>query len=239
MPSLSFYAHSIKGLREKNEDSFFAEQVRAFHLFIVADGLGGHPAGDIASATAVSVFQQHASGPIQDGKEFLLDCLADAQITLLRLGQERLECQHMGTTVLAALVYPDGTGLMMNVGDSRGHVINGGIIHTHDQNMAQEMVQSGQLTEEEAMHHPLSKVLNQALGDFEPPVPEFYPIDIKGKYLLLSSDGLHGFVPTETIREIVLSHGPSLPDAVKALIDEALKRGSDDNITIILVREGE
>jgi serine/threonine protein phosphatase PrpC len=236
MPALSFYADSIKGVRERNEDSYSADAVRAYHLFVVADGLGGHPAGDIASATTVSVFLQRANGPIQDGKEFLLDCLAEAQITLLRMGQERPEWQHMGTTVLAALVYPDGTGLMMNVGDSRGHVINGGIIHTHDQNMAQEMVQSGELTEEEAMNHPLSTVLSQALGEPEPPVPEFYAFDLKGKYLLLSSDGLHGFVPKETIREIVLSHGHALEDGIKALMEEALRRGSDDNITIILVK---
>lgn len=235
----SFFADSIRGVREKNEDAFFANVTGSHHLFIVADGLGGHPAGDIASTTTVSVFKQHADGPIQDGKKFLLDCLADAQITLLRMGQERPECQHMGTTVLAALVYPDGTGLMMNVGDSRGHVINGGIKHTRDQNMAQEMVQSGELTAEEAMNHPLSTVLSQALGEPEPPVPDFYGFDLKGKYLLMSSDGLHGFVPKGVIREIVLSHGLALQDAVKALMAEALRRGSDDNITVILVREGD
>jgi PPM family protein phosphatase len=239
MPPLSFYADSIRGIRERNEDAFSAGAVRAYHLFIVADGLGGHPAGDIASGTAISAFRDRAKGPIQDGKEFLLDCLAEAQIAILKLGQEHKEWQNMGTTLIAALVYPDGTGLMMNVGDSRGHIINGGIIHTHDQNMAQEMVQSGELTEEEAMNHPLSTVLSQALGEPEPPVPDFYAFDLKGKYLLMSSDGLHGFVPKGTIREIVLGQGDALQDAVKALVDEALRRGSDDNITVILVREGE
>jgi PPM family protein phosphatase len=144
----------------------------------------------------------------------------------------------MGSTLIVALISPDGSGLLMNVGDSRGHMINGSITHTRDQNMAYEMVQSGQLTEEEAMAHPLSKMLNQALGEIEPPVPDFYSIDIKGKYLLLSSDGLHGFVPKERIREIVLTGGSELADTVKLLMDEALQCGSDDNITIILAKEG-
>jgi protein phosphatase len=204
---------------------------------VVADGLGGHPAGDVASATAVSVFNERAEGPIHDSKEFLLDCLSEAQIAVLKKGQERPEWYQMGTTLCAALINPDRAGLIMNVGDSRAHMINGGIKHTRDQNMAQDLVQSGKLTEEEAMSHPLSKILNQALGEFEPPVPDFYSIDMKGKYLLLSSDGLHGFVPKEKIREIVIAEQNLLSEKVQSLIDEALRCRSDDNITVVLARE--
>jgi PPM family protein phosphatase len=239
MSSIIWYAESITGLREKNEDSFLARKAGEHYLLVVADGLGGHAAGEIASATAVAACNDRAEQPINDGKEFLLDCLALAEFAVLKKGQERPEWWGMGTTLLAALVRPDGTGLLMNVGDSRGHMINGKISHTRDQNMAQEMVQSGRMTEEEAMASDLSKMLNQALGDIEPPVPDFYSIDIKGKYLLLSSDGLHGFVHKETIRKIVLEGGSDLPDTVKKLMDEALRCGSDDNITIILAKEEE
>lgn len=237
MISLEWYADSIPGLRAKNNDSYLAMKVGEYYLFIVADGLGGHPAGDVASAIAISSFDKRAKTPVGDGKEFLLDALADAQIAILRAGQDNPELMGMGTTLLAALVNPDGTGLFMNIGDSRGHLINGGITHTEDQNMAQALVRAGRLTEEEAMNHPLSKMLKQALGDIEPPVPDFYSIDMKGKYLLLSSDGLHGFVRKERIREIVIDEGPSLSEKVQLLIEEALQCGSDDNITVILARE--
>ena len=239
MSSITWYADSICGLRERNEDSFLARKAGEHYLFVIADGLGGPPAGDIASATAISACNDRAEQPILDAREFLLDCLAVAEFAVLKKGYERPEWEGMGTTLIIALINPDETGLLMNVGDSRGYMINGGIIHTRDQNMAQDMVRSGQLTEEEAMHHPLSTMLNQALGEIEPPVPDFYPIDLKGKYLLLSSDGLHGFLPKETIKEIVLTGGSELSDKVKTLIDEAIRCGSDDNITVILAKEGE
>lgn len=239
MISIEWHADSIPGLREKNDDSFLAMKTGDSFLFVVADGLGGHPSGDIASATAVSSFQKRAENPIHDGKEFLIDALADAQIAILKSGQENLELLGMGTTLLAALVNPDGTCLFINIGDSRGHLINGGIMHTQDQNMAQALVRAGRLTEEEAMNHPLSKVLTQALGDVEPPVPDFYLNDMKGKFLLLSSDGLHGFVRKERIQEIMFMEGISLSEKSQSLIDEALRCGSDDNITVILAREVE
>lgn len=239
MISLEWYADSIPGLRAKNDDSYLAMKVGEYYLFIVADGLGGHPAGNEASAIAISSFEKRAKTPVGDGKEFLLDALAEAQVAILKVGPENPELMGMGTTLLAVLVNPDGTGLFMNVGDSRGHLINGGITHTHDQNMSQALVRAGRLTEEQAMNHPLSKVLKQALGDIEPPVPDFYPFDMNGKYLLLSSDGLHGFVMKDRIREIVIAEEQPLSGKVVLLIDEALRSGSDDNITVILAREVE
>lgn len=236
MISLGWHADSIPGVRKKNDDSFLAIKTGDSFLFVVADGLGGHPAGDVASAIAIASFNQCPKPPVGDGKEFLLDALAEAQIAILKAGQENQELVGMGTTLLAALVNPDGTGLFMNVGDSRGHLINGGITHTHDQNMAQALVRAGRLTEEEAMNHPLSKMLNQALGDIEPPVPDFYSFDTKGKYLLLSSDGLHGFVKKDRIRAIVITEEQPLSEKVQLLIDEALHSGSDDNITVILAK---
>jgi len=239
MTTIEWYAQSVCGLRERNDDSFLAMKTGEYYLFVVADGMGGHPAGDIASAIAVSAFRERAEQPLSNRREFLLDALADAHIAILKSGQERPGLLGMGTTLLAALIYTDRTGLFMNVGDSRGHLINGGITHTQDQNMAQAFVQAGRLTEEEAMNHPLSKILNQALGNIEPPVPDFYQVDMKGKYLLLSSDGLHGFVRKERIREIVILEQPSLSEKVNSLIDEALQCGSDDNITVILANEEE
>lgn len=239
MISLEWHADSVPGIREKNDDSYLAIKIGDSFLFVVADGLGGHPAGDVASAIVISSFGKCVEYPIGDSQEFLLDALADAQIAIMKAGQKNKELVRMGTTLLAALVNPDGTGLFMNVGDSRGHLINGGITHTKDQNMAQALVQAGRLTEEEAMNHPLSKVLKQALGDVEPAVPDFYSFDMNGKYLLLSSDGLHGFVMKDRIREIVIAEEHSLSEKEQLLIREALRCGSDDNITVILAREVE
>lgn len=236
MLSTEWYADSIPGMREKNEDSYLAMKTRDSFLFVVADGLGGHPAGNVASAVVVSAFKDCAERSINNGREFLFDALTQAQISILKAGQERPELMEMGTTLLAALMNPDGTCIIMNVGDSRGHIINGGIAHTRDQNMAQDLVQKGRLTEDQAMNHPLSKVLNQALGDIEPPVPDFYSFDMKGKYLLLSSDGLHGFIRKERIREIVIAKELTLKRKVKMLFNQALQCGSDDNITLILAR---
>jgi protein phosphatase len=237
MGPITWYTGSTRGTRKKNEDSFLARKSGDYSLFIIADGLGGHPAGDVASRTAITACDARADQPIDDPKKFLLGCLELAESAVRKQGEEVPECSGMGTTLLAAVIGPDGKGLIMNVGDSRGHLIDGKILHTRDKNMAQDLVQSGKLTEEEAMSHPLSKILNQALGEFEPPVPDFYSIDMKGKYLLLSSDGLHGFVPKEKIREIVIAEQNLLSEKVQSLIDEALRCRSDDNITVVLARE--
>lgn len=223
-------------MREKNEDSHLAMKTWDSFLFVVADGLGGHPAGDVASAIVVSAFRECAEQSSTNGREFLIDALTQAQISILKAVRERPELSGMGTTLLAALVNPNGTCIIMNIGDSRGHIINGGITHTRDQNMAQAFVQEKILTEDQAMNHPLSKMLNQALGDIEPPVPDFYSFDMKGKYLLLSSDGLHGFIRKERIWEIVIAKELTLSGKVKLLLDQALQGGSDDNITAILAR---
>jgi protein phosphatase len=142
----------------------------------------------------------------------------------------------MGTTFTAAIVAKDGTATVVNVGDSRACIIDGGITCTRDHSYVQQLVDAGIITPEEAWHHPMNTLITQALGDLgREPRADRYTFTLAGKYLLLSTDGLHDYVRPARIREIVLAHGKDLEGACAHLVSDALRNGSGDNITVVVM----
>jgi PPM family protein phosphatase len=230
--SLRFAARSDVGLiREGNEDSGYAGP----RLLAVADGMGGHAAGEVASSVAVatlSVLDEDVPGPD------LLDALAVAIVTandhLRDMVAADEDLEGMGTTLTALLWGGSRVGLA-HIGDSRAYLLRDGQLQqiTHDHTFVQRLVDEGRLSPEEAEHHPQRSILLRALdgrGDADPDlsIREVRP----GDRYLLCSDGLSGVVSEDTIRE-TLAKGAS-DEAADQLVEFALRGGGPDNITCIV-----
>jgi serine/threonine protein phosphatase PrpC len=220
-------------------------------VLVVSDGMGGALAGDVASRMAVETVREMLLGS-EDGdgdgacdpEAPLVECLRNAtdyaNFAIHRRSQEDPHCSGMGATLTAAAVTPDGVGLLQ-VGDSRGYIIRGGHIKlaTKDQSLVQQLVDVGQISEQEAETHMFRNVILQALGA----QPELQPVTgrvkvYRGDVLLLCSDGLSGKLRGEDMLRIVQESGGDLRRACEALVDEANERGGEDNITVVLARLG-
>jgi serine/threonine protein phosphatase PrpC len=218
--------------RRANEDSFFARAP----LFVVADGMGGAQAGEVASRLAAETF---AAGLADDGtsEQRLEERVRAANQRIHEVSQKDRALNGMGTTLTAA--YLDGDELALaHVGDSRAYLLRDGELTrlTRDHTLVEELVRRGELTEQEAAEHPQRSIITRALG----PEPDI-DIDLHthraraGDVLLLCSDGLTGMIGEDDVQEI-LSGSPSLRDAGRALVDAANEAGGRDNITVVLFR---
>ena len=218
--------------RRANEDSFF---VRA-PLFVVADGMGGAQAGEVASRLAAEAF---AGGLPDDGtpEQRLEVRVRDANTRIHEVSQEDRALNGMGTTLTAA--YLDGDELSLaHVGDSRAYLLRDGELTrlTRDHTLVDELVRRGELTEQEAAEHPQRSIITRALG----PEPDI-DIDLHthrmqaGDVLLLCSDGLTGMIGEDEVAEILSGVGEP-GDAGRALVDAANEAGGRDNITVVLFR---
>jgi len=235
---LQYFGHSEKGKRNNNEDGFLAEKIGDFWIFAVADGLGGHLAGERASALALKILHDEVQKGIGDPKTSL------EKIALLIHGKIQQDAgtdrkyNGMATTIIAVLVNNEGMMWIMNIGDSRAYLIGDTIRHTKDQSIVEKLVESGEITRDEARHHPLQMFILQALGDAESIIrPDFYDCNIHKNILLLSTDGLHDALDKETIGEIVRCNCDNLITACFLLAEKALEWGSEDNITVVIVKE--
>ncbi|TDC52665.1 serine/threonine-protein phosphatase [Actinomadura sp. KC345] len=227
---LRFAAGTDVGRRRKtNEDSAFAGP----RLLAVADGMGGHPHGDVASRTAIETM---AALPLAgDPAEDLAAGVAEVSALLDDLGRDDPEMARTGTT-LTAMAW-DGAGFTVaHIGDSRAYVLRAGELYqlTRDHTMVQSLVEGGQLTEEEAARHPKGSALVKALQSGSSGEPDVFRYDARpGDRYLLCSDGLSGLVAREEIRETT-ARAPSPADAVTRLIDLANEAGGQDNITCVV-----
>jgi PPM family protein phosphatase len=218
--------------RRDNEDSMF---VRA-PVFVVADGMGGAQAGEVASRLAVEAFEQ---GLPDSGspEERLADRVREANRRIHELSHADDERHGMGTTLTAA--YLDDSHLAIaHVGDSRAYLFRDGELRrlTQDHSLVGELVRKGKLTEEQAEEHPQRSIITRALGP-EPSVEVdtwSYPVK-DGDIVLLCSDGLTSMITEEKIAE-VLESSSSLKEAASRLIREANAAGGRDNITVVLTR---
>ena len=218
--------------RRANEDSFFVRSP----LFVVADGMGGAQAGEVASRLAAETF---SAGLPDEGtsEQRLEERVRAANQRIHEVSQEDRALNGMGTTLTAA--YLDGDELALaHVGDSRAYLLRAGELTrlTRDHTLVEELVRRGELTEQEAAEHPQRSIITRALG----PEPDI-DIDLHthrvhaGDVLLLCSDGLTGMIGEDELREI-LSGASSLRDAGRALVDAANEAGGRDNITVVLFR---
>lgn len=233
-----------KGLRARNEDSCRIPNEGERPLVIVADGMGGHLAGNIASSTAVKVISAYAAqAPVELGAvPMLRQAIAAANRCIFESAQKDADCVGMGTTVVLALLEPTRY-TAAHIGDSRLYQYKNESRKlfriTKDHSYVQELVMAGYITEEQALTHPQRNILTRAVG-----TSGFEKADVathswrRGDRLLLCSDGLCGTVPDRDIESVLRKVEDPL-DCCDALTDLALANGSTDNITVVIaVNEG-
>ncbi|MGH2785287.1 MAG: Stp1/IreP family PP2C-type Ser/Thr phosphatase [Actinomycetota bacterium] len=222
--------------RERNEDSYYAGE----YVFAVADGLGGHNAGDVASRLAVepiAAFDRTVEGTPDDRLAEALERAVDAaNRAVYQRAQSDAKVRGMGTT-LTAVAIANGSAHLAHVGDSRCYLMRGGEISqlSSDHTLVARMVAEGKLTPEQAETHPQRSILTRALGA-EPDV-DVDTLEIQlltGDRLLLCSDGLSSVIGDEQILA-TLADSKGLKEACKRLIDAANDRGGPDNITVVVV----
>lgn len=228
------YAGTDTGLaRKANEDALLARAP----LFVVADGMGGAQAGEVASRTAVECFQRELPDGGSDRERSLRERIAQANARIHELSRSNADQAGMGTTLTALYVGTDSVALA-HVGDSRAYCLRDGSLVrlTEDHSLVDELIRQGRLTPAEAQDHPQRSVITRALGP-EPTVQA----DTStwqargGDVYLICSDGLTTMVPEESL-ERILRGAASLRDAGEAMVAAANAAGGRDNITVILVR---
>ena len=221
-------ATDIGQVREGNEDSFLV----VAPLYAVADGMGGHRGGEVASSLALETVQ----GMFERREGSLADQVVEANRAVFDRSKNDRTVSGMGTTLTAALV--DGSRVhLVHVGDSRAYLLRGGELAqlTEDHTLVHRMVMEGEISQEEAETHPQRSILTRALGVDQSVQVDEGDVEVSdGDRLLLCTDGLTGMVPEGQIREILLeSAGPQ--EAVEKLVKVANRAGGIDNITAVIL----
>jgi PPM family protein phosphatase len=218
-------------VRDGNEDDFL-DQANRLGLVAVADGMGGHRAGEVASATALEALRAGvASG------EALRDAIEGANEAVLEKSESDQELHGMGTTLTAGMLGTDGQLVVGHVGDSRAYLVRDGELTqiTNDHSLVEEMVRGGELTPEQAEVHPQRSIITRALG-IDPQVDvDVYPLELRpGDRILFCSDGLTTMVRQDEMASI-LAREPDPKRAAQLLVDAANAAGGEDNITAVIV----
>ncbi len=234
----------IGTLRKRNEDSFFFD--RDNRIFAIADGMSGHARGDIASRTALQVFEEWVDetpvtlsdlGPIKR-LEILEKLAVEANQRVFAMGQDSHQYHRMGTTLTAGFVTPSYLAYV-HVGDSRLYILhqNTFIQITTDDSLVQKMIEKGEITPEEGRVHAKRNIITQAIGLSEEVIPttDVSPL-ARGDIILACTDGLHDLITDDSETQKIISDADTLEDASEKLIKKALSYGGTDNITVILVK---
>jgi protein phosphatase len=235
-------------VRPLNEDAIGADP--ALGLFILADGLGGYNAGEIASTMAVSSLlaeltaaheQARANGDLFDPARVLRDTLVVMNANIFRAALNSTAFEGMATTVVVAWLLGD-TLWVAHTGDSRLYRYRNGQLEqlTRDHSFSQELLDAGMVTEEEARLLPAKNLVTRALGASPDIEPEVNPFDaVPGDLLLLCSDGLTEMVTHYEISGLMSASAAGLEDVARRLVDMANEAGGRDNVSVVLVRVGE
>ncbi len=235
---ISYGRTDIGRVRSINQDNiFFSDESvgRLPNLYIVADGMGGHKAGDFASDYAVKNFVEKvkkckSSNPITIIKK----CVSEVNQEIVELANSNEEYQGMGTTFVVAIVLK-GKLYVANVGDSRLYIINNKIKQiTLDHSLVEELIRTGQLERRKGRYHPEKNIITRAIGVGEEVVLDFFEIILEpDDRILMCSDGLSNMVDDDEVRDIVMEH--SLPkESVEQLINRANYYGGKDNIGVVI-----
>lgn len=230
-------------VRQHNEDNggiFLSSE--GICLAIVADGMGGHRAGDVASTMTIDLLKKswNESNQIQtanEAEEWLRNQINKVNEILFQHAEENSECQGMGTTVVAAIC-TEKFATIANIGDSRCYLYNesGFKQVTEDHSLVNELVRTGQITKQDAENHPRKNVLLRALGtELQVEMDISTIIFEEGDMLLLCSDGLSNKVSEEEMVELIKNEQP-LEEKAASFIDVANHYGGEDNITLVLVQ---
>lgn len=219
--------------RELNEDTYYGDA--ELGLWLVADGMGGHDSGEVASALARDTVVRE----VRAGKP-LAEAIRRANEDIIRQSKQRNETMPMGTTVVAIRVASTGRFELAWVGDSRAYLWNGKLQQvSSDHSYVQELIDQGQLTPEQARSHPYRNVVTKALGVTEPEKLDIETVTGElrpGTSILLCSDGLTEEVDEGMIAATVAQKEVSAQECVDHLVAAALDGGGSDNITVVLLR---
>ncbi|MCR5214623.1 MAG: Stp1/IreP family PP2C-type Ser/Thr phosphatase [Eubacterium sp.] len=225
--------------RSNNQDSIFVSDTPVGplpNLYIVADGMGGHAAGDFASRYAISVVIDFIrKSTIRSPISLLKRAFVYASNELYKEADKDKEKFGMGTTMVAAVVM-NKTLYVANIGDSRLYIVDDDIKQiTMDHSLVEELIRNGQLDRNKGRNHPEKNIITRAMGSREEAMPDFFEVDMReGTRILLCSDGLSNMVEDDEIRDIVQDN-QDLDDAVTSLISKANYYGGNDNISVIIV----
>lgn len=222
-------------VRKDNEDNYLVSDQRA--LFAVADGMGGHLGGRIASTMAIQILDEEIQfTQIHDNpSEKLLTALKKAN-NMIMIKAQNEGLHGMGTTITSALFYA-GVLHIAHIGDSRSYLVRDDklTLLTEDHSLVNELFQNGSLTWEEARNHPQRNVLTRALGIMAEPQIDTFSLPIHtGDKLLLCTDGLTNHLTDQEIISVLKQDKP-MKAQVATLINKALERGGNDNVTVVLV----
>ena len=236
------YSTTDKGkTREINQDYIYSsdEPVGLLpNLYIVADGMGGYNAGDYASRCSVEAFVEQVRKNEQPTViATMTAALKAANATVLQQARDNEEFRGMGTTFVAATVFPDRV-YVMNVGDSRLYLVGDEIRQiTVDHSYVEEMVRKGELQRKDARIHPKKNVITRAVGVEDTVEADFYEVEPEkdSRYLLLCTDGLTNMIEDEEIGHLLRKYTKTPQEAVHKLVSKANDYGGKDNISIIII----
>jgi protein phosphatase len=236
------FASSIGRIRKSNQDFVqIFKNKSGVTLAIVCDGMGGHQGGDVASAMAVShLGHNFKNTDFSDSKiahKWLEVQLNSENETILKTADRFPDLNGMGTTIVLTIVF-DTTALIAHLGDSRAYSYADGKFTqlVEDHSLVNELVKMGQITKEQAKHHPQKNIITQALGVSSTIDPEFREIKLHDDdIIMLCTDGLTNSLTDPQIQQILATKDLSLKDRCNKLINEANRLGGGDNITVCLV----
>lgn len=232
-------------VREQNEDSMIL--IPDADVYVVADGMGGHAAGEVASAMAIETMQKVTKLPVWGRFDAIwpnartmmaFAGYEEANRSILNASLSNPAQRGMGTTMVSAIVYPDRVDII-NLGDSRAYRIRNGKIEqiSHDHSLVQELIDTGKLkTQAEIDAFPYKNIITQALGTQPTIRPDIFSNAIEpGDIYLLCSDGLFNELTDETIQSIIAQSGGDMQKAAETLLNQAIQHGGRDNVTVVLI----
>ena len=235
-----YSATDVGQKRKMNQDYVFASADPVGNLpnlFVVADGMGGHNAGDYASSHAVgTVVEEIRQDADFNPIKVIRHAIESANTEIITQAQNDENLRGMGTTMVVATIVGH-YAYVANVGDSRLYLVNQQILQvTKDHSLVQEMVRMGEINAEQARNHPDKNIITRALGAERTVDIDFFDLKLEpGNVILMCSDGLSNMVEDSQIREIISDTEKNLEEKGKILISEANRNGGKDNIAIVLI----
>jgi len=241
--TLHVCSRSDAGIRMENEDAcgvrWYHHALGTVSLLAVADGLGGHPAGEVASALAIQTLMEVAEDQLpylqdlssEPMKRLMESAFIEANNAVITKGERDAGCHGLGTTMVAAMVNEVDECIIGSIGDSRAYLISRKMHQiTRDHSRVQELVEAGVLTPAEAEHHPMKHIVTRIIGR-RGELPDIFACNLGDSRLLLCSDGLMDGLGEPDI--LAIMQGSSIPGVCDALVNEAREK-SRDNITVVV-----
>lgn len=241
----TYYQTDPGKVRSHNEDSVnIVKNMNDEYLVVVADGMGGHKAGEVASSLAVNELAKRFSelssvGTKEEAVIWLKEIIDEINVKILRYAEEHVDATGLGTTCVCSIITEDFL-LFGNVGDSSGYVLKNGRLYkvTRDHTLVNILLENGELTESAAKTHPQKNVLMKALGASEEIDMDIFDVEKTLDGVLLCSDGLTNMVSVEQMEKILGDKDLDLEEQVGKMIMKANMRGGTDNITVACVKFG-